>query len=441
VDHSHNSVQTTGEIRLRRLSKGLNIKQAYFAIDVHVSDPDLNIETDLNMETGMLEVKTPDSSKTSHRECVSIEITAWIPEDAEFRDIRIESSSLTLRVLEDIKITADTSTFATINKQVIFRFKDSTSASQDAHITMAEGAKSKNLDVLPSQTEPGFNSRRIIVETINGSITGCFPLLDFLGLSSITGSIKVSVIPYDALPSAPLPAELKIETTDSSIQVDMPVSDTTASYSLPARNYITSIHTTTGSIRGSLILGSMSTFGTQSSSIHLTGLPILQVDSSKNNIFETKTQTGSIKVTILDPIFIKLSTVDEKPVQHPHTPYIPIGDDDPYLIIPPTMGTSLFEMDVTETEAPKPLRSLHSTHASTSSDVDVSYPATWEGNLHAGSASGSVKLSGDGLHIIDARKGYVGTEVWASKGVDGKGEGCQVDLSSLTGSVKFYVGK
>jgi hypothetical protein len=456
ADDRKNSVNvgTAGEIRLRRIPKdSRHDNQAYLTVDVHVSDPSLSVIRTWDHEARVLKVTTPKYARldSSQLHCVSLEITAWFPEDAELTGLLIEAIHLTLRVIEDIKINVTgQSKFATLIGQVVFP-STNLLGSRAEFSTLPEILRSTDLDesgdtsTLTARANPPFSSRRILVETLSGSITGCYPLMDYLGVSSQSGSVKINVFPQPVLPEEPAPAELEVQTTSASIEVNLPVRDAVnPSYIPPPRNYITRVHSSSGGIRGSYYLGSISNFRSVSGSIQITTMPVLQAGSADEsglptNLFETHTVNGGIKVEVLDPIFITMEPyVDEKP-DHSN-PYLPIGDDDPYLIIPPSMDEALFKVDSPELSKKKNLRNLRSTHGSQSGSVTVQYPLIWEGTVHARTISGSISALGDGLQIIKQKKGFASNELVARKGVSADDEGCFVEMSDIAGSLHFLVG-
>jgi hypothetical protein len=129
--------------------------------------------------------------------------------------------------------------------------------------------------------------------------------------------------------------------------------------------------------------------------------------------------------------------VDERDLHS--NPYITIGDDDPFLNIPPSMDKALLKEDKSEISKGKRLRNLRSTHGSQSGSIRVQYPTGWEGTLHAKTLTSSISAGGDGLRIIKEKKGYASNELLARKGVDGDDEGCFVDMSAIAGSLHFLV--
>jgi hypothetical protein len=450
------NVGIAGEIRLRRLPKdSSNGNQAYITVDVNVSDQNLRVIKTWDHETRILKVATPQYARfgSSQPHCVSLEITAWFPENAELTNLLIEAIHLNLRVAEDIKMSVSgQSKFASLNGHVAFPSTSllgpgtefSTPSETSHFIDFDEGGSTSSL---ADQVNIPFSSRRIVVETLSGSITGCYPLMDFLGVTSQSGSVKINVFPQPVLPSAPAAAELVIDTISGSIEVNLPVRDAGyPNYLPPLRNYTTRVHSRTGSIKGSYYLGSISDFRTVDSSIHITTMPVLQADRADEsgfppNSFETYTVNGGIKVNVLDPIFIAMVPyVDELPERNLHSsPYLPIGDDDPYLIIPSSIVKALFKVDKSELSREKRLRNLRSTHGSQTGSVRLQYPTVWEGTLHAKTVTSSISAGGDGLRIIKEKKGFASNELLARKGVDGDDEGCFVDMSALSGSLQFLV--
>jgi hypothetical protein len=236
------NVGIAGEIRLRKLPKGSSTgNQAYITVDVNVSDQNLRVIKTWDHETRILKVATPQYARfgSGQPHCVSLEITAWFPEHAELTDLLIEAIHLNLRVAEDIKMSVSgQSKFASLNGHVAFPSisllglgtEFSTPSETSQFIDLDEGGSSSGL---AAQVNIPFSSRRIVVETLSGSITGCYPLMDFLGVTSQSGSVKINVFPQPVLPSAPAAAELVIDTIAGSIEVNLPVRDAVYPTSLP----------------------------------------------------------------------------------------------------------------------------------------------------------------------------------------------------------------
>ncbi len=443
------NVVTAGEIRVRRAPENSKHgNKPYFTIDVWVSHPDLVVLKTWDAETRLLKISTPKYTQLGryHTHCVSLEITAWLPKGVRFTNVLVEAVTLNLRVIEDVEVdVTGRSKFATITGHV--RFPDA--SDNVLHRSQPEVA-AEGIEIAPNPEFEvpvyPFSSRRLLIETTTGSIKGSYPLEDFLGVSSESGSININVLPTSADPKAPAPADLEIQTSSGSIKAFLPIRDAAHPYyAPPPRNYITRVHSSAGSIHGSYYLGSESNFRSTTGQTSIIVLPVLQNDStdSARNVFETHTVSGSISVSVLDPIFISpLDSPNEKGSLPPRPdPYAPVGDDDPYLVIPPTLSLSLFTVDprTNALEALK-LRNLKSTHISNSASVSVRYPSVWEGTVHQKTVSGSVTATGDGIRLVKYRKDFAYKELKARKGVESDGEGCFVEMSDVAGSLKFTVG-
>ncbi|TVY58283.1 hypothetical protein LSUE1_G009517, partial [Lachnellula suecica] len=458
---SSSSVKTAGEIHLRRAPKnGEHGNQAYFTVEVHVSDPDLNVLRTWDEDSRSLRISTPTSAKLSSRgpHCVSVEITAWFPEDAEFTDLQIEAISLTFRVFDDIKINVSRrSKLTTLNGNIYFPTISGNNATNKKDSDAPEVVDRANLHsqgVLSNEqwfkagpSHP-FSSRRIIVETVSGSINGAYPLLDFLGLSTESGSISAGVLPQEAAKDAPKPADLEVQTSSGSIRVDFPTQDTELlKVTPPARNYIANVHSSSGSIDGTFYLGSLASFKSTSGSIRINALPIVQASTSETaddspvSRFITDTVSGNHDIKVLDPIFIsRLSSAHSNQAnRRPRPdPYNPMREDQPHITLPANIveveDRSLTSLDSSETSKQK-LRNLQSKHTSSSASVEVSYPSVWEGTVSAKTVSGDIEVKGKGLRTVRERKGWAYKEVLARKGVDGEGEGSFVEMSDVAGEL------
>ncbi|CAL3971877.1 unnamed protein product [Diplocarpon coronariae] len=420
-------VNTVGEVRIRRLPKDSEQgDRAYLTVNAYVSDPSLEIVRTWDENSSFLKISTPRSARLDTRvsHCVSLQITAWFPEDVELSNLWIQSITLSLRMIDDVKIkVTGQSKFSSISGHVSFPS------------VSAGGLEMQSPGWTSSEPDYHFFSRRILVETMSGHIDGNYPLMDFLGLSSESGSVNVDVMPQEVLKEAPRPADLEVHTVSGNIQVNCPVGAGDPAYKPPPRNYITNVHSSTGSIHGSFYLGSTSDFRSNSGTITIIGLPVLQDDGSTDvpatpkNTLATRTVSGRTKVQILEPIFIALAKSLEKPTQ------IPTGEDTPFPRIQP-----LFVIDPRAATADLKLRSLKSTHASSSALVDVQYPDAWEGYMRAKTVSGRIYTSGKGIRIIKERKGAGNRELVMRKGAGGEEDGCLVEMQDISGSLHFTAG-
>jgi len=292
-----------------------------------------------------------------------------------------------------------------------------------------------------------FNSRRIDIETVSGTITGLYPLYDHLGLKSQSGAITVGVFPQTIDPAAPSPAYLEVITTSSNIEVHLPLINLDKpKFTPPPRDYVTEVKTTSGSISGQYYLGSATSMKSTAGGISMTVMPVILSsgkDSYQNTpttVFETRTESGTTEIKILDPVILSLLSSKPSQPDRPKSPYRPIGDGDPYLLLPPMAGELFQEgkgkTSIAEEEA---LRTLQSTHRSTSGGISVQYPPAWEGTILAKSVTGNIAVSGNGVKTIREKNNWGSKEVFAKKGVDKEYEGSTAEIRNIAGGLQFII--
>ncbi|RDL31830.1 uncharacterized protein BP5553_09232 [Venustampulla echinocandica] len=422
-------VETKGEVHLRRLPvDSQHGNSSHFTVDVRVSDPNLRINKSWDEHSRTLKISTPRRARLNspRRHCVSLEITAWFPADAEFTNLLIEAVTLNLRVLEDIKVNVSgRSKLTTLTGDVFFPNIGDLKTSEKGVPSSDPSTPGQTLISAQPDVESTypFSSRRIVVETTTGQIRGQYPLLDYLAFSTQSGDIKVDVLPEDALPSAPAPADLEVQTASGTISVNLPLVD--EKYAPPPRDYITNVHSSAGGIHGTFYLGSLGNFKSNSGTLNFKALPIVQANSASGNFsntvpgtFETHTVSGVTDIEVLDPLFMPHpnSTEDKQPLHDQSHP------------------------DPSKDKKSKTLRNLQSKHSSNSGTVSVSYPKAWEGSIHGKTVSGDIVVKGSGIRTIRERKGWAYNEVLARKGVENKGEGCMVEMSDVAGNLSFFVG-
>lgn len=431
--HGYARVDTTGEIRLRRLPKSSRIGggKGYASVDINVSHPDIDIEWTLEGDSRFLTITTPLYAKldSSTRHCVSLGIIVWLPEEATFTSILISAITLGLTVLDDIKVDVGESKLESISGDISFPTPSS--------------ADTPNVPI--SHPEFRFDSRNVEVHTISGDINGLFPLLDNLDLVSKSGDIDVSVLPHEVLPSDPAPAELNAHTLSGDIDIRLPLLSTTKpEFTPPPRDYITQVSSVSGDISGTYYLGSSGIFDNVSGDLKMKILPIVQHGSADDPDvdpkvdFKTKTTSGRTEVEILDPMFISPLASEHPERQDTSAPYQPVGDQDPYRLLPGS--GKLFSYTSTANSKAKKLRSVQSSHKTTSSDIVIRCPDAWEGSVSGLTISGDISFEGKELKVVKSKKGFVRKEVLARKGVDSGDVGSFTTIETMSGDIQFIAG-
>jgi hypothetical protein len=422
----HTQVETRGEIRVRRFPKDSAEKKGHATAVINVSHHEIEVEWTLENDSRALTIITPrfaDVDSSIHH-CVSLDITVWVPEDAKLSSLIVDAVTLGLTVIDDIQLDVNEAKFRSLSGHISFPTPSS--------------ADTPNMPI--SHPAFRFDSRRIEVQTISGDINGLFPLLDYLEIGSKSGNVDVSILPHDALASAPSPATLNIHTTSGDIDGRLPILSTRKpKFAPPPRDYISTVSSASGDISGTYYLGSSTILETISGQMKVRVLPVLQFgdnpDKDPKATFSTQTISGDTELEILDPMFISPITLEHPTQQYPSAPYRPIGDEDPYRLMP-GRGQS-FSYVGTRRSAEKKLHSLRSSHNSTSGEISIRNPSAWEGTVSGHTLSGDITLEGKGLDIIRNKKGYISREFLARKGVDSGDIGSITTIESISGDILF----
>lgn len=374
----------------------------------HGPGPQVNIDEDGNA----VSIKVPRQTPLGGEEqCLSIEVTVWLPENSTFDVLQCFTTQLDIEVYDDININV----FGQIFLQTFV-----------GNIILPQ-ANETDLAINPLVTQQrGLCGEVFQVDTATGSITGTFYLCDNLKLVSQSGNIDVVVLPQESKKGPKAVASLQAETTSGHLRVRYPIGD---NYSPPARDYHTDIQSESGSIDGSYYLGSTLKLDTKSGSMHIEVLP---VPSYKTSEFTTESYSGSIQISMLSP-----PSKQNAIITQPGKPkYADVGNDDPYLINPTRSG----EYNA-ESRAIGKIRQLRSYHASNSGSIFVRYPDEWEGEIDATSIAGHLRVRGPEVRIIkDGRRSWAYNEIIARKGSNA-GQASKMKVELMAGGADVWVGE
>lgn len=260
-----------------------------------------------------------------------------------------------------------------------------------------------------------MDSRRTIVETSSDSIEGNYALRDLLSLKSSSGRIEVSVDPKEEDSKHPSSADFVAQSNSGSISVDFPdgfLSD------IPAREYDTRVRTGSSSVSGRYILGSSSSFVTNSGSIEIDILPY---SSNASSSLRTETNSAHTDVAVLSPY--TTSTLESSSTS-------PTSDG------PPPYSEVASESSISRSRASSLLDSMRSYHKSTSGSISLIYPDEWTGEISGESTSGRIKIRGKDVEMLDTHKWPARKSVTARKG-DGDS---RLSVKTTSGSIDILVG-
>jgi hypothetical protein len=259
---------------------------------------------------------------------------------------------------------------------------------QQQHIYLQVAGKSIFNTVSGDCKVAHWSSRRTIIESISGTISGAFDLLDLLFIKTNSGTIATTVEPKEEDPDYPAPAELSVASNSGTISVRLPLNGT-----VPKRDYQTRLESSSSTIRADLIHGSSTNIHTNSGGIHVDLLPYI-LDTKNVPSLHTTTNSGTTIINVLPP-----------------------------HIVP---GESWAE--------------VHTDHKSTSTSgtVHIVYPDEWQGLAAAESTSGIISITGKDVKVIDSGSlAGVFRHVLARKGV-GKG---RVGIKTNSGTIDLRLGE
>jgi hypothetical protein len=208
-----------------------------------------------------------------------------------------------------------------------------------------------------------FNTRKTYISSGSSSLSGHFKLYDLLSITSTSGSIDVTVEPQEVDEKNPKPAELIVESHSGRIGLG-------AMRSPPARDYITSVESRDGRISGTVLHGSKTVVKSKSGMIELNLLPV--GDSASN--LHIGSASGRQQVTVFSPVY-------------------PSG----------VKGSGK-------------LSKMQSTHTSQSGALQLKYPGEWAGKIDGSTSSGSIEVTGWGVHVIEQQQHHVSAEKDADEG-------------------------
>ena len=96
-------------------------------------------------------------------------------------------------------------------------------------------------------------SRSTIINEVSKSVTGTFAIHDFLSISTVSGSIDITINPQPTSPSSNTPAQLQLDTVSGSIRVTMAPFLCDPHTVIPERIFDSAIKSMSGSISAVLI--------------------------------------------------------------------------------------------------------------------------------------------------------------------------------------------
>jgi DUF4097 and DUF4098 domain-containing protein YvlB len=283
--------------------------------------------------------------------CLGMSVVVFVGKGVKLENFNVQSVHLGMQVYEGVDI----------------------SISNTTSISLTSGTLDAN----------ALNSRYTHLESISGSISGKYALIDLLYVNTISGSVNINVEPKEKGEGESGVAIFNAKSLSGSIRADY------ERKKIPERDYQVFIDTKVGSIDGTFIHGSKTSLKSVAGGITADLLPLESGDHV--SFLETLTDSGQIVVEIQSPYKAKGIVLNK----------------------------------------------LTSTHKTISGAIDLTYPQEWEGHLSGDSLSGALHMQGRDLELIDEVAGPGKNHVEAKKG---KGSS-ELVFDTVSGGCEIKVGK
>lgn len=438
-DHTHDGqdVHVSGNVVVRRAGNGT--PGPSITLEIISNDEQVSLDLNWHQKEQLLYILTPrtvpwpnnsnsnnaatspSSSSSSTPPCLQIRATIWLPRGSNLDSLAIRTVHLGVDLLDNLSLRlADVMSLSSVAGNIV--------AGTDGT------ADPKRLVRGAAPSTFSLDSRHIEVKTVSGSIVGAFPLYDYLGLQTVSGSVRAGVRPKEALRGQVRPAVLWVHTTSGTIEVHEPVEDAAAAAAdlvvrgntIPPRQYDVDLYTMSGTVRGSLAFGSSCKVHTTSGNIDLNLLPVLDRSQASSfsgggarSVLDTSTTSGTTVINVMDALWGDVQTGS-------------------YAIAAAAAEAQAQTQEAASSS--RAIRALDSRHSTTSAPIRVTYPSSWEGTIEADSLSGRLDVSGRGVEIIRREEEFPGFKkhILARKGQEG--DGGALSCHTTSGSISVLVG-
>ena len=407
-------VEVKGRVEFRRVDAG---GVPRILVETATSDESLPVRISAHEQTQTMQIVVPSQyvpgpRSASPEPCVEISATILVPRAGEINNLTVDAANLDVRFAESLSLrVAGTINITTVDASVGSGVReDEIRLSTDvfAGLDSAREWGIGNHAFVPAPASYRLDARVIKVATTSGRIHGNWPLFDVLNLRTISGEIGLSITPKEAAKADPKPAALTLRTASGTIQVAEPVRGGSET-GIPARDYVFSVHSTSGLIRTALAFGGLADaaeLSSTSGSIVADLLPVLdraRVTPRQPAQLKTSTTSGSSMVRVLEPLWVG------------DAPFSTAG------------GTPVLDR-------------LEANHRSTSGSVSLRYPQSWEGDLSARTTSGTLRASGRDLRVMPSSRSWPRALHAHKRAGTGAQNASLLDVSTTSSEINVVIG-
>ncbi|KAI6447243.1 hypothetical protein MCOR22_003458 [Pyricularia oryzae] len=361
-------VKVYGDVLVRRTTGAPEM-----VIEIQGNDDAVRITQQWDSRAQKLILTAPNRAQgRTQPPCLHIRATISLPKGARLDNINVEVLHLNIHLLDNLDMG------------VLKKAELSTIAGS---VACATATRDENeLFMLGQNGAPPFfrfEARSIYATASSGSISGAWPLYDYLRLDTLSGTVKVGIEPKPVLESDPRVATLVIRSTSGNVEFWEPIYQArqtllaqqdaagnglapqgmtrSAAEMLPPREYDINVGTTSGDIKGAAAFSYSAKMHSTSGNIGVDMLAVLPAElgimgvvageDQKQSLLQTTSTSGGTVVRVLEPFWWSAATgvystaleggparVPQPPLTSPPRPSTPPPEDPERGIVVPIVN-------------------------------------------------------------------------------------------------------
>lgn len=321
-------VKIYGDVLIRRTTGAPEI-----VIEAQTNDETVRIEQQWDSRAQRLVLVLPSRIQSEAQSpCLHIRATISLPKGARLDSVKVDVTHLNIHVLDNLDLG--------VRKTAELSTNVGSVAGATAGGNEADMARLGRDGAPPFYR---FEARSIYAGTTSGPISGAWPLYDYLGLETLSGTVAVGIEPKPVLATDPRVATLVIRSISGNVEFWEPVHQArqaliveqdaagnglapqgmarSAVDILPPREYDVNVGTTSGDIKGAVAISYAAIVRSTSGSIAVDVLPVLPAElgiiggasaataaEQRQSSLQTTSTSGNTAVRVLEPLWWSAAT-------------------------------------------------------------------------------------------------------------------------------------
>ncbi|KAM3510491.1 hypothetical protein MY11210_005841 [Beauveria gryllotalpidicola] len=420
TDPSRPTPNVNGQVILRPTTSG----KAEIDVEIIANYKELDIQVEFSNDGGTDHVKVttprvvPDTS--SRDVCIQIRITVWVPLKALINTLSVSTVSLNVLVQEGLTLGAENEIdISTIAGNIVFPADDS--------------------DVEPYK----MKSPRYKYLTVSGDVKGWFPMYHRLRIDTVSGDVSAQITHKDVVLESSESCLLNVSSISGVLKINDGSQDMEMSGAgIPPRDYLVKVVTISGDVTANLAIGSSSEFFSASGDVELNLVPVLDerwLQSHWRPLLRTESTSGAHRVQVSEPHFVSIPD-KLNPHERPTLPKDRKSEEKNSVAETEQQEEEHEDREMKRQSVAEKKRGLvafDSRHSSISGNLQLSYPASWEGTFSADTISSSIAIYGKDVIVDKNKGGFIGMTISGHKG-DGASK---LEIDEMSGNIVLSIGQ